>query len=103
MAKWKYKLSTGAALRTAIDDNNNEETLQRLKKCYEEIHKLMSDVYEEEDLYEDLSEIDNQLDNLENYEDYDMTLQDCEDEINYLLSDFYDFCDNNRIWVGLNF
>ena len=102
MTKWKCKLSTGAALRTAIDDDNNEEILQRLKKCYEEIHKLMPNVYEE-DLYEDLSEIDNQLDNLENYEDYDMTLQDCEHAINYLLSNFYNFCDNNLIWVGLNF
>ena len=102
MTKWKCKLSTGAALRTAIDDDNNEEILQRLKKCYEEIYKLMPNVYEE-DLYEDLSEIDNQLDNLENYEDYDMTLQDCEHAINYLLSNFYDFCDNNLIWVGLNF
>ena len=102
MTKWKCKLSTGAALRTAIDDDNNEEILQRLKKCYEEIYKLMPNVYEE-DLYEDLSEIDNQLDNLENYEDYDMTLQDCEHAINYLLSNFYDFCDNNLVWVGLNF
>ena len=33
MTKWKCKLSTGAALRTAIDDDNNEEILQRLKNA----------------------------------------------------------------------
>lgn len=103
MANWKYKLVTGKALRDAIDNEDSKNTLNCLRKCYEEIHKLMPDLYDEDDLADDISEIDNQLDNLENYEEYDMTEEDCQDEINYLLQDFYDYCDDNRIWIGLKF
>ena len=101
MGKWNYKLDSGKALREAIDNDDGENTLNCLRKCYEEIHKLIPDIYDEDDLTDDISEINNQLDNLENYEEYNMTEEDCQDEINDLLSDFYDFCDDNRIWIGL--
>lgn len=101
MGKWNYKLDSGKALREAIDNDDSENTLNCLRKCYEEIHKLIPDIYDEDDLADDISEINNQLDNLANYEEYNMTEEDCQDEINDLLSDFYDFCDDNRIWIGL--
>lgn len=101
MAKWRYILKNGKALRDAINKDSNEETLEALRKCYEEIHEAMPDEYTEEDLYRDIDEIENQLDNCENYEDYDMTEDDVQDEVNYLLSNFYDLCDGLRIWVEL--
>jgi hypothetical protein len=102
MAKWKYTLKNGKALRNAINKDSNEETLEALRKCYEEIHEAMPDEYTEEDLYRDIDDIENQLDNCENYFDYDMTEDDVQDEVNYLLSNFYDLCDGLRIWVDLN-
>lgn len=101
MRKWKYKLITGKALREAISEDSNEATLAALKTCYKEIHRAMPDWYDEDDLENDCAEIDNQLDNCENYFDYDMTEDDVQDEINYMLRRFYDFCDDNSIWIGL--
>lgn len=101
MTKWKYTLATGKALKTAIQSDENEETLLALKKCYEELHKVMPEWYDECDLESDADEIDNQLDNCENYLDYDMTEDDIQKEVNCLLDKFYNFCDYARVWVGL--
>lgn len=101
MSKWVYKLNNGKALRDAVDEDDFLETLLVLRKCYEEIHKHIPDIYDEDDLAENIDDIENQIDNLNNYEEYDMTLDDCEDEINDLLNDFYNFCDAMRIWVDL--
>lgn len=102
MGKWEYKLNSGVTLRDAIDANSKEETLNALRKCYQEIHEKIPDDYDDDDLDDDIADIDNELDNLENYEDYDMTLDDIEDNINGLLNKFYDYCDAFKIWVGLN-
>lgn len=101
MRRWKYELFTGKSLREAIQNDSNMETLKALGNCYKEIHRAMPDWYTEADLEEDMAEIENQLDNCENYEEYDMTEDDVQDEINYMLRNFYDFCDCNGIWVGL--
>jgi len=58
-------------------------------------------LYDEDNLENDVEEIENQLDNCENYEDYEMSEDDILVEINYMLRNFYDFCDANNIWVGL--
>ena len=101
MRKWKYELSTGKALREAISEDSNEATLEALRTCYEEIHRVMPDWYDEDDLENDCTEIDDQLDNCKNYANYDMTEYDIQDAINNLLRHFYDFCDCNGIWVKL--
>lgn len=101
MKRWKYTLIAGKNLREAIHYDSNVETLLALKKCYEEIHKVIPKLYNEDELKNDIEEIENQLDNCENYKDYDMTEDDVQKEINYMLRDFYDFCDTNNIWVGL--
>ena len=101
MANWKYKLKSGKALRDAINAEDNVDTLNALRACFEEIHQAMPDMYDEDELEDDINEIENQLDNCENYVDYDMTLDDVEDAINYMLNGFYDLCDGYRIWVGL--
>ena len=43
MANWKYKLSSGTALREAIQDDDSRETLLALKKCYKELNSLLPD------------------------------------------------------------
>ena len=101
MRKWTYKLMTGKQLRQAISDDDMTATLDALKECWKEISKAMPDVYDADDLENDLEEIDNQLDNCGNYEDYSMTEDDVQDEINYMLRQFYDLCDDLRIWVDL--
>lgn len=101
MNRWKHTLKNGKKLREAINNDDNIQTLEALKECYKEINRIMSSLFDDDDLENVLSEIDNQLDNCENYEDYDMTEDDVQDEINYLLRQFYDLCDNLRIWVDL--
>lgn len=101
MSRWKHHIKNGKKLRKAINDDNKIQTLEALKECYKEINKIMVSVFDDDDLEDILSEIDNQLDNCKNYEDYDMTEDDVQDEINYLLRQFYDFCDDWRIWVDL--
>ena len=99
MRRWTYKLMTGKQLRQAISDDDMTATLDALKECWEEINKAMPDIYDEDDLEDDLEELDNQLDNCKNYEDYSMTEDDVQDEINWQLSRLYDFCDEWGIWV----
>jgi len=101
MSRWKHHIKNGKKLRKAINDDDNVQTLEALKECYKEINRIMVSVFDDDDLEDILSEIDNQLDNCKNYEDYDMTEDDVQDEINYLLKQFYDFCDDWRIWVDL--
>lgn len=103
MSKWKYHLQSGFYLRDSINADNNEHTLVALKKCYEEIHNLIPEIYDEDELEKDIEEINNQIDNCKNYEEYGMTERDCENEINYMLNQFYDFCDYNQIWINMNF
>ena len=99
MAEWRYTLKNGKALREAIEDEDFAAVLDNLAKCCTEIYDKFPDEYWQYD--DDIEDISNQMDNLENYEDYDMTYEDVEDEINYLLSNFYDLCDGLRIWVEL--
>jgi len=101
MAKWKYTLKNGEALRKAIYDEDSRAVLDTLAKCCAEVYDHFPDEYDEYQYNEDIEDISNQLDNLENYADYDMSYEDVEDEINYLLTKFYDLCDYLRIWVAL--
>lgn len=99
MSEWKHTLKNGKKLREAINDDDNVQTLEALKECYKEINRIMVSVFDDDDLEDILSEIENQLDNCKNYEDYSMTEDDVQDEINWQLSRLYDFCDAWRIWV----
>lgn len=101
MRRWAYKLMTGKQLRQSISDDDMTATLDALKECWKEINKAMPDIYDEDDLEDELEELDNQLDNCKNYEDYSMTEDDVQEEINYMLRNFYDFCDGNNIWITL--
>lgn len=88
-------------LRSSIDNGDLEGVLEGLRACYDFIHENMPDVYDDDEYENDIAEIENQLDNLENYEDYDMDMDDVEGEVDYLLNDFWDLCDGYRIFVSL--
>ena len=85
--KWNYTLKSGKALRQAIADEDYEAVKERLIAAYKEINEAMPDIYDEDDLAYDIS----------NLEVMDLD----EDEIDYALSDFYDLCDNLGIWVDI--
>lgn len=98
MAQWNYKLTKGKALREAIQNGNRVDVLDRLADCWREINKAMPDFYEEDELEDDLGEIRIAAEDI--YSEY-VGEDDVEDRIDFLLSEFYDFCDNCRIWVEL--
>lgn len=88
MREWRYELKVGTELRKAIDDENGEEILNKLADAWNEIHKRFPDDYDEDDLERDLEDIEIQREDLD------------KDEIDYLLSNLYDYCDAMRIWVS---
>lgn len=99
--RWTYTLKSGKALREAIDNDDNLATLEALKACWQEIHDNYPDSYDDYDLERDLADIENEMDNIMNFDDYDLTDEDIEDNINYMLDNLYDFCDGYNIWVEL--
>lgn len=103
MAEWKYTLKTSSNLRDAIKNEDPEAVLDALEKAWMEIYFYLSDenIYDSSDLDNDLDNINNERDNLAYYEDYDMTLNDVIDNIDYLCNELYDFCDAERIWIEI--
>ena len=88
---WNNKLASGKDLRDAIDDEDYERVVHCLRACWQEINEKMPEDFDEYDLEDKFVE----LDPIEE-DGYD------EDELNYQLSDLYDFCDGYGIWVELN-
>lgn len=103
MAEWKYTLKTSSDLRDAIRNEDPDAVLDALEKAWMEIYFYLSDenIYNSSDLDNDLDNINNERDNLAYYEDYDMTLNDVIDNIDYLCNELYDFCDAERIWIEI--
>lgn len=88
MNSWKYTLKIGKELRKTIEDDDSAKIILMLKKAWEEIHAQFPDVYDENCLQDDLEEIEN-ID------------KDDSEEINYALSNLYDYCDTTRIWIDI--
>ncbi len=103
MAEWKYTLKASSDLRDAIRNEDPNAVLDALEKAWMEIYFYLSDenIYDSSDLDDDLDNINNERDNLAYYEDYDMTLNDVIDNIDYLCNELYDFCDAERIWIEI--
>ena len=98
MANWKHKLRHGKPLREAIDNEDYAEVIEQLKACFEELHKVVPDDYDDYDLERDLSDIDD----LEYMFDEDYAESDDEGlvaEIDSKLNDLYDLCDAYNVWV----
>lgn len=97
MANWKFHLPN--TLRKNIEDDNGLEVLRTLKQYVETLNA--EEIMDDQDYYDWIDDIENQIDNFYNYEDYDMTEEDVDDEINYIIDKFYDWCDYNRVFIEL--
>ena len=88
----------------AVDDWDDEETqtkhIQKAMGALINICKFINNRLPDADFFEDAeSEINNLLDNIYNYEEYDMDFDEAKEEIDYFLNDFWEECDANSIFV----
>lgn len=82
---WRYTCKNGKALRDAIELEDCAMVLDALLNCYYEIeHNCMIECEEY------IDEVKDMLDG-----DYD------DDDVNCVLREFYDLCDNYDIWVAI--
>jgi hypothetical protein len=93
MARWKYKLKSGSALREAIDNEDAEQVVKCLLLCYRELLDKL-DKWDEQDYEIDIQDSIGVLMAYELCPD-----EDDEDCIDDYLSDFYDLCDKLRAWI----
>ena len=92
MSKWNYTLKSGKRLRESINADNYEAVLNCLLQCWDEIEHMSRnlpscDIYviEIEDLLEDMTDGALVVDS----------------DIDILLDELYDYCDDNHIWVDI--
>ena len=86
MAKWEYTLRCGKDLRDAIHAGDTFGVLDALHDCYDELYdEGFIDDYDYESWTEELDDVD----------------PDDEDEVDYQLNEFYDLCDNIRVWIPM--
>ena len=108
MNKWKYKLELeGKELRKLIDEG--DETLETVILIYKQIIvclKLLKAKLTKIDKSNLECDIDSMIEDFqlacpEDADDNIYDYQEEEENLNYNLRDFYDFCDCNRVWIGL--
>lgn len=94
-----YILKVGKDLVHSIESENWEEILYYLEKAYREIHLRFSDEFDETLLNQNVDEIRNEESNIDNLGYTDLTAFDIENNINWLLETFYDYCDAFNISI----
>lgn len=108
MNKWKYKMELeGKELRKLIDEG--DETLETVISIYKQIIvclKLLKERLTKIDKSNLEYDIDSMIEDMqmacpEAPDDKSYDYEEEEDNLNYNLRDFYDFCDINRVWIGL--
>lgn len=105
MANWKYNLRfEGKVLRELINKEDGE-TIENVIAIYKQIISCLE--YWKKRLLESDKE-DWEYDIEEMIEDLQCACPDIEDDyyeekenLNYYLRDFYDMCDNARVWIGV--
>lgn len=106
MAVWKYKLEfEGKALRELI---NKEETIENIVAIYNQIITCL-ETWKKRLLKTDKEDweynIEEMIEDLQcacpDIEDGDLDYYDEQENLNYYLRDFYDMCDNARVWIGV--
>ena len=88
---WEYRLPYSKDLRAAIDDGDLENLKDYLKLSILWVAANVADVVSSD--YDDLIE---DLDLLDIDED-----DDVEEQLDYILSEFYDLCDVYRVWIDI--
>ena len=87
-ARWQHIVPEELAtrLRKSINREDYEAVKEAMKDIYDDIYEYLGgEIFDEDDLIQYKDEIDE--------------VEPDEDEINYLLTNLYDFCDNLRIWI----
>lgn len=95
MARWKYTLKSGSALREAINNDDMEQVVKCLLLCYRELLDKL-DEWDEADYEIDIQDSIGVLMAYELCPD-----EDDEDYLNDKLEEFYDLCDEIRAFVEL--
>ncbi len=95
MARWKYTLNSGSALREAIYNYDTEQVVKCLLLCYKELLDKL-DEWDEADYEIDIQDSIGVL----------MAYELCPDEndeecVDDYLAEFYDLCDELRVWIEL--
>ncbi len=108
MGKWKYKLEDeGRQLRKLIDEG--ELTLETVISVYKQMIVCLK-LLKTKLVGIDKNNLEYEIDSMiEDYqiacpEEADTKIYDYyeeEDNLNFNLREFYDFCDDNRVWIGL--
>lgn len=102
--KWDFNISEEfSTVRDLIEDETEtvEQCVSILDALRECCHTLTP--YSERDwgFYTDFmdlkEEIDEEVECMDKDDDYNV----CETTVNYYLNEFYDLCDNARVWLGI--
>lgn len=91
--RWRYRLKNSRALRNAIDDNDPLAVCVELENSYQELCE--ASLIDEDDCDKWIEEVEN-LD--PSYFDYE---EEFDEEVNFLLDEFYDLCDNIGVLITL--
>lgn len=96
---YRYSLKNGLALKNAAEEIEMEKVLSILEKCWKEIHEHFPEEYDKTDLENNLDDIERERDNLQYFEDYDLTYEEIVDNIQDLIKDLNYFCKIGSIYV----
>lgn len=83
MARWDKVCTEFIEVRKAIDNEDGKAVLDGLKEICEKYSN------EDWDFAQDFQNLNDDLDDAD------------EDEVDYWLNEFYDLCDNARVWLEL--
>ena len=107
-AEWRHELSSGTELRKALEDFDDYDiktaipALDALIKACDEAKQYV-DEYDAEQLEGIKDEVMSHRDTISdsNFDEDEYENYEPQEEIDYLLDQFYDICDANKIWVKL--
>lgn len=95
---WVYNLEAGPKIRRAINDEDVAGILRGLIDGYDELFAQgYIDEYDHDSWTADVADL---LDDVESYRYPEDLLDEFEDEVDFQLDEFYDLCDNLRVWVA---
>jgi hypothetical protein len=99
MTNWKYTIKGGTALREAIYNEDLEQVAKCLLFCYQELQNKLDT--EDKQWYED--DIQDAIEELSEYNpDYEDEDEEYgNSELNHLLGEFYDLCDDLLAWIEI--
>ena len=103
--EWKYDLGkTATALRSAIYQSDEDAdgclaTLNALRACYAKVKEMLP----AEDYEYEFAEMEEEMEIIRSGIEFgdEEDLENCVENTDYALAQFYDLCDAYRIWVTL--